>query len=169
MKLKQLNLFENNGATFSPCRLYRYVLWRIWDESRPLIMFIGLNPSKASEAKPDPTITRVKGFCESWGYGGFYMINLFAYVSEKPKRLLQCADPLGDNDGWLERIAPKCQKVVFCWGAFKEAKQRARQVIAMFPDAETLVFNKDGSPKHPLYILGENQLQKFNSTTCKEY
>ena len=36
---------EINGAEFSEGRKYRYALWRIWDSSKPLVMFIGLNPS----------------------------------------------------------------------------------------------------------------------------
>ena len=34
------------GAELSPCRRYRYALWRIWDDSKPAVMFIGLNPPK---------------------------------------------------------------------------------------------------------------------------
>ena len=39
----------NKGAEFSPCKKYRYKLWRIWDDTLPLVMFIGLNPSTADE------------------------------------------------------------------------------------------------------------------------
>lgn len=118
------NLFEDNGAEFSACRQYRYALWRIWDKSLPLVMFIGLNPSTANELEPDPTITRVRGYADAWGYGGFYMMNLFALVTPKPEILRQHKDPLGDNDGWIERVYPKCKTVVFAWGDFKEARER---------------------------------------------
>ena len=148
------NLFEDNGAEFSADRKYRYCLWRIWDESSPRIMIIGLNPSTANESKPDPTITRVKQFAFDWGYGGFYMMNLFAIVSADPKVLKTDPNPLGDNDGWLEKIAPKCSKIIFAWGKFKEAEERSKQVIKMFPDAYALILNKDGSPRHPLYVKG---------------
>lgn len=153
-----MDLFDNNGAHFSPCRKYRYALWRIWDKSKPLVMFIGLNPSTANEVDPDPTITRVRGFAKRWGYGGFYMMNLFAYISSEPEELKKCADPLGDNDGWLERISPKCEQVVFAWGAFKEATERSEEVIRMFPDAKALIINMDGSPRHPLYVKGDIKL-----------
>jgi hypothetical protein len=146
-----MNLFEESGAEFSPCRKYRYALWRIWDPEAPLAMFIGLNPSTANEVKADPTIMRVSSMVRSWGYGGFYMMNLFALVSPYPDDLKKVADPLGDNDGWIERISQKCQLVVFCWGNFKEAKVRAKAIIDLFPDAHALYINKDGSPKHPLY------------------
>jgi hypothetical protein len=155
------NLFENNGAEFSPCRKYRYALWRIWDESKPLVMFIGLNPSTANEVKTDPTITRVRAFAERWGCGGFYMMNLFALVSPYPKDLARSDDPVGDNDGWLERIAPKCARIIFAWGNFHETKMREDKIIAMFPHAEALIINQNGSPRHPLYVPGDVEPVKF--------
>ena len=55
LKLLELETM-NSGADFSPCRKYRYKLWRIWDETLPLAMFIGLNPSTADEVKDDNTV-----------------------------------------------------------------------------------------------------------------
>ena len=40
------NLFESK-TKFSPDRLYRYYLIRIWDNTKQPAMFIGLNPSTA--------------------------------------------------------------------------------------------------------------------------
>ena len=68
-----MNLFgphDGNGAVFSPDRIYRYVLYRVWDEAKPRVMFIGLNPSTADESVDDPTIRRCKRFAADWGYGG---------------------------------------------------------------------------------------------------
>ncbi len=160
-----MNLFEdnNNGAAFSPCRKYRYALWRVWDSGKPLVMFIGSNPSTANETKTDATIRRVKKFAETWGYGGFYMMNLFAIVSRYPAVLKTDPDPLGDNDGWIEKIAEKCDKVIFAWGNFKEAEERSKDVIKMFPDAYALEINKNGSPKHPLYVSKDIELVKYNA------
>jgi hypothetical protein len=39
----------DKGAIFSPCRTWRYLLWRNWDLSLPACAFIGLNPSTADE------------------------------------------------------------------------------------------------------------------------
>jgi hypothetical protein len=142
------------GAHFSDDRLYRYALWRIWNEYKPLVMFIGLNPSKAHESKDDPTIRRVTRFAYDWGYGGFYMMNLFAFVTPYPRELQQCADPLGDNDHWLDDISLKCEMIVFVWGAFKAAKVRSQQVEKRFPGAYCIGTNKDGSPGHPLFLPG---------------
>ena len=105
------------GAELSECRTYRYVLWRIWDNSKPKIMFIGLNPSTADENTDDNTITRCISFAKSWGYGGFYMTNLFAYRS-KDKSQLYCVDnPIGiDNDEYIIKYANLSEKVIAAWG-----------------------------------------------------
>lgn len=157
-----MDLFNDYGAKFSDCRKYRYALWRIWDTSKPLIMFIGLNPSTANENDDDPTIRRVKKFAFDWGYGGVYMMNLFAYVTPYPDALLKVYDPLGDNDFWLQSIGSKVNDIVFAWGGFDLSVQREADVIKMFPNAKALVINKDGTPRHPLYVKANTIPVKFN-------
>lgn len=169
------DLFNNeSGAVFSNDRKYRYVLWRIWDDTKPKIMFIGLNPSTASEDLDDPTIRRVKRFAADWGYGGVYMTNLFGIVSPDPSILIESGlDIIGDNDRWLIDISGKCEAILFAWGAFQEAEDRAKRVVAMFEDAICLGVNKNGSPKHPLYIPASTKpvayslIDKFKSTIEK--
>lgn len=159
-----MNLFENNGASFSECRRYRYSLWRIWEPEKPLCMFIGLNPSTANEASDDPTIRRVKNFAASWGFGGVYMMNLFAWVTAYPEELRRAEDAVGGaNDFQLKQVGKLCSEVVCAWGSFPEAVERAEIVKAMFPGAKALVLNADGSPRHPLYVPKKVQLIPFNS------
>jgi hypothetical protein len=162
-----MDLFGYKGADFSPCRKYRYTLWRIWDASKPMIMFIGLNPSTANEYDPDPTITRVIGFATRWGYGGVYMMNLFSLVSSKPKDLLTCADPVNGNDKWLIDISKKSERIVFAWGSFKQAKERSKFVSDMFPEAYALDVNDDGAPQHPLYVKGDIVPVLFKKSTSE--
>lgn len=156
-------LFQpTGGAVFSEDRKYRYYLWRQWDETKPTIVFIGLNPSTANESKNDPTIRRVINFARDWGYGKIYMMNLFALVSPYPKYLIDCVDPVGENDSYL---FDKCEgnDVLFAWGSFKAAKDRAKYVSSLLPKAICLGLNSDGSPKHPLYIPSNTQPIIFNT------
>ena len=145
---------ENSGADFSECRNYRYALWRIWDKSKPMIMFIGLNPSIANATQDDPTIRRVKRFAKDWGYGGVYMMNCFAYVSTKPELIKH--NPMADewNNNMLTINASKCKSVLFAWGNFEIIKEtgRDKELSEMFPNAVCLGKNKNGSPKHPFYV-----------------
>lgn len=147
------DLFDDNGANFSPCRKYRFYLWRIWDKTKPCVMFIGLNPSTANETKPDPTITRVMGFAKDWGFGGVYMMNCFPYVSTDPNDLTEHGNT-EENDYLLEKIGTLCSKVIFAWGAFPIVSKlgRDKELQKMFPQAEALILNANGSPRHPLYV-----------------
>lgn len=143
-------LFEKNkGAEFSPCGRYRYKLWRIWDPDLPKAMCIGLNPSTANASKNDATINNLIGILTKLGYGGFYMMNLFAWISSKPDDLLTCPDPLGDNENKLKEVEALCNDVILCWGTFKQAEDRRKEVAANYPDAKCFGFNKDGTPFHP--------------------
>ncbi len=157
-----MELFLDNGAVFSECKKYRYALWRIWDESKPKIMFIGLNPSTANESDNDPSIRRVIRFANDWGYGGIYMLNLFAIISSDPKVILSCSDPIGENDDYLVGYAALSKDVLFAWGSFPEAQERAKQIISWFPGSVCLGLNKNGSPKHPLYIPAKQSQVNFN-------
>ena len=146
-------LVRESSAIFSPCKKYRFVLCRVWDTSKPYVMFIGLNPSKANSIDDDPTIKRVKAMAEYWGYGGIYMLNCFPYISTDPDELSSC-DLIEQNDSWLNSTRYKCKDVVFAWGSFDIVKEKARDTALknMFPDAMALIINKDGSPRHPLYV-----------------
>ena len=151
------DIFNQNGAIFSDCRRYRYALWRVWDDSKGKVMFIGLNPSTANESADDPTIRRVKRFAHNWGYGGVIMLNLFTYITAYPEELMKCEDPVGPADYYLDHYAKECNKVIFAWGNFKEAEKRGIEVMQMFPYGHMLIQNKNGSPRHPLYVKADAQ------------
>jgi hypothetical protein len=128
-----------------------------------MVMFIGLNPSTANEFSDDPTIRRVKAIAKNLGYGGVYMMNCFAYISTDPKSLK--INPMSKewNDNMLTVIASKCADVIFAWGNFEVVKSTGRdlELIEMFPNAKALHINKNGSPKHPLYVKGDVVPVKF--------
>lgn len=123
------------GSEFSECGKYRYKLWRIWDDSLPKAMCIGLNPSTANAVKNDPTITNLAKMLKLLGYGGFYMMNLFAFISSKPEDLLTCENPIGENDGKLKEVEAMCDCVIVCWGNFKEADERISNVLPEYLQA----------------------------------
>lgn len=149
-----MNLFDNySGAEFSDCGKYRYKLWRIWDTELPKAMCIGLNPSKANANKDDPTINNLKRALWRLGYGGFYMMNLFSLISSNPKDLLICVDPLGENEIKLKEVDAICDDVIVCWGNFKQAADRIKEVLPNYPHAKCFGRNKNGTPFHPLALM----------------
>jgi hypothetical protein len=157
-------------AVFSPDRRYRYALWRIWDDRKPVCMFIGLNPSTANEIKDDPTTTRCAAFARSWGYGGHCMGNLFAYCSRDP-HALRNGDPIGpENDAWLAYLAAYSAIVVACWGQiWKDEDGRKEAVIKLVPDIYCLGTTKTGQPKHPLFLPGNTKPLPFPGRYLEDY
>ena len=141
------------GVEFSECRKYRYKLWRVWDDNLPIVMCIGLNPSTANAIKNDPTITNLSKMLKILGYGGFYMMNLFAFISSHPADMLTCADAIGDNDIKLKEVSEICDEVIFCWGNFKQADERIKEVLPKYPNAKCFGLTKSGKPFHPLAMM----------------
>jgi hypothetical protein len=160
----------NRETVFSPCRLYRYTLWRDWERrnlfDRPCgkteraasyLMVIGLNPSTADETNNDPTIRRCIDFAKRWGFGALCMTNLFAWRDTRPANMKKAADPVGPlNDYYLFEVAKNAGMILAAWGKCGAHRKRAAYLRDVFREAKfpihRLRLNNDGSPEHPLYI-----------------
>lgn len=147
------------GAIFSDCDQYRYRLWRQWDDF-PRLNLLMLNPSKATHAATDPTITRCLIRAQRLGFGGLIVTNLFAYRATFPDDMKRQLDPIGpDNDAEILSVARQENvPMVLCgWGNHGSHLGRAAKVLAMLrehvPDKlHALKINDDGSPTHPLFV-----------------
>lgn len=140
-------------AKLSACRTYRYALWRIWDQTQPYAMIIGLNPSTADEIHDDPTLTRCISFAKAWGFGGVCMANLFAFRATAPSKMKASIDPIGsDNDAWLAKLSQEAGIVVAAWGNDGSYLGRSTAVKASLAQLHCLKLNKSGEPAHPLYL-----------------
>lgn len=149
-------------AILSDDRQFRYVLSRVWDEEKPTVMFIGLNPSTADECEDDPTIQKCIKFAQSWDYGGLYMLNLFAYRTTNPRVLWEVKEPIGNgNDDYIKRYSDGCDKVICAWGNNGDFMQRGKSILQYVPNAHYLKLNKSGQPSHPLYLKSTLTPQKF--------
>jgi hypothetical protein len=141
------------NAFFSEDRKYRYVLWRIWDRKRPIVLFICLNPSTADERSDDPTIRKCMGFAQKWGYGGIILVNLFAFRATKPVDLRKASDPIGpENDKWIQDQLGKAGLIVGAWGNHGKFMGRGEYYLEKISDLCYLKMNKTGHPAHPLYL-----------------
>jgi hypothetical protein len=151
-------------ADISSCEKFRYWLSRIWAPEQPLLLFIGLNPSDADEKKDDPTVRRLITFTYDWGYGGFFVGNLFPYRARKPADLLKATDRLGYQNDWhLRQMAQRAEKVVFVWGHKGCLQNRDAAIKVLFPHAYCIVKSKPPNeyPRHPLYLSKECRLRRF--------
>lgn len=161
-------------AVISACGKYRYELTRVWDTDLPMVCFIGLNPSTADSDKDDPTIRKCIAFSKQWGYGGFIMLNVFAFRTVSPVALKSAQRRGEDVEISLPCILENRIKkfnaalsVIACWG--KHAGDYGIRLARGLEHKETCGFtlqclghNKDGSPKHPLYLKASTERERFN-------
>lgn len=157
------DLFSKSGATISDCGLYRYRLWRIWDDNGMVMTFVMQNPSKADAEQDDPTIRKCMGFAQRGGFGGIMVMNVFAYRATDERELLHVADPVGPLNGehlMAARSVSLGTKLVVAWGArlgqkrrslFRDAYCNAANICTM-QGAYCLGTTKAGDPKHPLFV-----------------
>jgi len=147
-------------AEFSPCRTWRYALWRVWAEG-PALVVLGLNPSTADETSDDPTVRRCIGYARAWGFGGLTMLNIFGFRATDPRVMRAAADPVGPNTDehiryWSRKAVEEGGAVLCAWGNHGEFRDRGRRVKAILENAGVpaacLGRTSFGQPKHPLYL-----------------
>ena len=157
------------NAIISSCGTYRYLLTRHipcplrWVKP---CLFIMLNPSTADDKVDDPTIRKCMEFAKRHACTQLRVVNLFALRATNPKELEKHPDPIGpDNDKHIEEeiiTSYNSSGVIICaWGNNKFAQVRANEVLKYGTDMgwKCLGKNKNGSPKHPLYIPYEKTLE----------
>ena len=161
------------GAEFSADKIYRYALYRIWDNHKPKIMFVGLNPSTADESVDDPTIRRCVRYAADWGYGKMVMTNLFAFRATAPKVMMAHRAPIcpegepRQNDIWLQRLAQGADLIIAAWGNHGGHMNRDLTVLPFLPNVMCLGLTNRGKPKHPLYLRLTTQPQKMRFRTVQ--
>lgn len=153
-----------NGAVISDDGLYRYRLWRRWDDG-PRMVFVMLNPSTADHSENDPTTRRCIGYAKREGCASIDVINLFALRTTKPVHLLDHPDPEGPDQEMHWRLCLQHESIVVAvWGANARQFERVgirSQVLGMaqpWTNWKCLGFNDDGSPRHPLYVPADAPL-----------
>lgn len=168
-----------SGASFNEERTHRQSLWRIWDESLPLLYVIGMNPSVANEKKNDPTVERCQRRARLRGYGGLIMLNMQDVIETDSKKLDQMTNSERcTNSNALALIsaveaAEKNKGDILCaWGKPGQkygavawlATQAARRRVTLF----CLKKNADGSPQHPLYIPYAKDFEWFSGVDLRD-
>jgi hypothetical protein len=144
------------SAVLSECGTYRYRLLRIWDVTRPMCVFVMLNPSTADASQDDPTIRKCVGFARRWGCGGIEVVNLFALRATDPREIRRHADPIGpDNDRHIREAVTRPGAIVcLAWGTHGRTYNRAwnvwQDIIGYGVATRDLGLTKCGQPRHPL-------------------
>jgi hypothetical protein len=159
-------------AIYSPCRRFRYVLTRNIGAGDRVLVGVGANPSTATAFVNDPTIKRGIGFASRWGCGIYVMLNAYGYRATDPDDMWRAADEgldvVGEhNDAAIEFVLEQLRGediALAAWGKIARADRVQRLADLVFmADGYFMCLgtNKDGSPKHPLYLKSETKLERW--------
>ncbi len=163
------------SAAFSEDERHRYMLERKISDSEPCRIFAccGLNPSTADAFKLDPTVRREIAFGRLFGCTQYLKANAYARRDTKPKNMWKARkdghDIVGpDNDFsiamMLAAVRDRGGIALACWGRHAEP-DRVAVLVHLAADVgvtwQCLGMNKDGSPKHPLYLAAATKLQPW--------
>jgi hypothetical protein len=152
-------------AELSDCGAFRYELRRIWDDTKRLIVFVMLNPSKADASRSDRTIDKLIRLAHRWGCGGFIVVNLYAYRTDDPKVLAEQGWLVGpENDRWITKACGG-RHVVCAWGSNAAGMSRETEVRKLIRAAAAktwaIKINKDHTPAHPLYLREDMPMVEY--------
>lgn len=152
--------YVSRSAELSADHVYRYELRRVWDSSKPIVAFCGLNPSTADAELDDATIRKEVGFAARWGYGGLIKVNAYAFRATEPKALRKASqrglDPVGEgNDSFIAWAALEASLFVAAWGNHIETSREVTllgKLLAQFLKVYALSVTGEDRPGHPLYL-----------------
>jgi hypothetical protein len=155
------------SAVISKCHQYRYRLTRYWGPGY-MLPFVMLNPSTADASIDDPTIRRCMGFARREGAGGIIVSNLYGFRATSPADMQDAIEPTGPlNESYLHQLAIEAaatrMPIVCAWGTHgRDGASWARSIFER--EGARLVClgkTKDGHPRHPLYVKGDQPLVSF--------
>lgn len=157
---------DRRGAILSPCRTWRYALWRRWGPTDRAAAFIGLNPSTADETEDDATIRRCIGFAKRWGFDALYMLNLYAFRATHPRDLWKARDTIGpENNEYIGLFAGQADVVVAAWGIHGHGRHQTAIVLNSFAVAGATLHclgrTAEGAPRHPVRLAYSTPLEIY--------
>lgn len=165
------------AAHISHCARYRWTLERTWD-TRPALLVVLFNPSKADDSVDDQTITLLCHIAAHNGFGGIVVVNGIPLRSSKPGPAVEMTrwdvvgewsdrDRLQDNLAVIQREAERAGAVLLAWGAlanqcpawFDRVQEAIREVLPAASELYCLGKTAGGYPKHPM-ARGKHKVPK---------
>lgn len=119
-----------NEAIFSKDEKYRYSLTKIWDEGKPKAVFIGINPSDATEIIMDKTVMNLMNHLITNNYGSVEIVNLFAYRSKNQDNLKYGSEEQEKfNLEFVKNALKDASIIIVGWGRGAEKKAKYTYII----------------------------------------
>lgn len=138
-------------------------------------MIFGINPSKATPEKLDPTIKKICKIINATSYDGWIMMNIYPQVTPHPEKLNFDSQMFEKNLEMIELILEKFDiKNIWCaWGILIDTagkiflRQSLRNITAILKNFDLKYFRygeltAKGNPRHPLYVSLQDSFQYFD-------
>jgi serine/threonine protein phosphatase 1 len=161
----------------------RYILGELDenDEKQPLI-FICINPSKASATVTDPAMDKIKKISKKEGYNSYIMLNVYPQRATDPNNLPDTTDTPDTamhekNIEVITSIVKNYSTVVAAWGVHIEKRKYLigclKDILKALKDvtiywkylddpAQKTPFTKNGNPRHPGRLSDDTRLNNIN-------
>lgn len=150
-----------------PGNCYRHLLERWWgsnDSNSAYLLSIGMNPSTAEADIDDPTIRWELDLTRRLGLTHYVKVNVGDYRSTSPKGLLNVEACSPNNRMIIRSWAAGAHTILAAWGKLHpKLTQLADNVLFDLHGREIWCVgrNADGSPKHPLYVPKDVELERY--------
>ena len=149
-----------SSAITDSAHVYRYMLFRVWDETLPNVCFCMLNPSTADASTDDPTVRRCINFAKSWGFGSLTVVNVYAYRTSSPRELKLVEDPIGPlNLLFVAKATQQAAITLAAWGVHGGAM--ASLILPLLQNPYCIGCTTAGHPRHPLYVASKTEPRPF--------
>jgi hypothetical protein len=143
-------------AVKSECGQYRYYLKRVWNPGIEVGAFLCANPSKADHLLSDDTVFKCGNLAVQWGWGGFYILNLYPHYSTDPALVERTAETDQRNAHYVALVATEVKTLVLACG--NGHKRQMNALIAGVPKEKLFCLRKNagGGFLHPSRIKPED-------------
>lgn len=114
-------------VVFNDTKTERYLLRKVWDESKAIVCLIMTNPSSANAVTIDMTVHYSICNLFKLGYGGIEILNMTSEITTKldTKNGITLSDV---NIEYIQKSAEKSEKVILAFGRIGENNKKVRSV-----------------------------------------
>lgn len=134
--------------------------WKVWDETKPAVLFIGLNPTTGEGGQY--LLNTLTNISRRMGYGGFFLGHLFCYISLNYKEFREWYNFVNalSRQKWQEKNLKALEEmaqytgeehIVFGWGSYgQDYIQEIKVLQKRFPRAKCVGVTENLNPASPV-------------------
>lgn len=146
----EVNSIIKNHAIYSDDKKHRYLLSRVWDEKKPIAMFISKFSGEADGIYIELTNNLITNNLYKLGYGGYYTTNLVSEIFGNGNQSDDITDKI------IKEYAQKSADIIISWGSLNTVvlQKREEQVVKILKSTKKkLLTVTDDTGRKNLHIL----------------